>query len=60
MPVLDGVASLGIALVLAATAIFLGYESQSLLTGEAAYPEVRQGIERIARAAPGVIASTRC
>jgi cation diffusion facilitator family transporter len=54
MPVLDGVASLGIALVLAATAIFLGYESQSLLTGEAAYPEVRQGIEAIARAAPGV------
>ena len=54
MPVLDGAASLGIALVLAATAIFLGYESQSLLTGEAAYPEVRQGIEAIARAAPGV------
>jgi cation diffusion facilitator family transporter len=54
MPVLDGVASIGIALVLAATAIFLGYESQSLLTGEAAFPEVRQGIEAIARAAPGV------
>lgn len=54
MPVLDGAASLGIALVLAATAIFLGYESQSLLTGEAAFPEVRQGIEAIARAAPGV------
>ncbi len=54
MPVLDGVASLGIALVLAATAIFLGYESQSLLTGEAAFPEVRQGIEAVARAAPGV------
>jgi cation diffusion facilitator family transporter len=54
LPVLDGVASLGIALVLAVTAIFLGYESQSLLTGEAAYPEVRQGIEAIARAAPGV------
>jgi cation diffusion facilitator family transporter len=54
MPVLDGIASLGIALVLAATAIFLGYESQSLLTGEAAYPEVRRGIERIAGTAPGV------
>jgi divalent metal cation (Fe/Co/Zn/Cd) transporter len=54
MPILDGVASIGIALVLAATAIFLGYESQSLLTGEAAFPEVRQGIEAIARAAPGV------
>ena len=54
LPVLDGVASLGIALVLAVTAVFLGYESQSLLTGEAAFPEVRQGIEAIARAAPGV------
>ena len=37
------------------TAAFLGYESQSLLTGEAAFPEVRQGIERIAAAAPGVV-----
>ena len=55
MPALDGVASLGIALVLAATACFLGYESQSLLTGEAAFPEVRQGIERIAAAAHGVV-----
>jgi cation diffusion facilitator family transporter len=55
MPVLDGVASLGIAVVLAVTAIFLGYESQSLLTGEAAYPEVRQGIEKIAAATAGVV-----
>ena len=55
MPALDGVASIGIAVVLAATAAFLGYESQSLLTGEAAYPEVRQGIERIASGAPGVV-----
>ncbi|HEV8679681.1 MAG TPA: cation diffusion facilitator family transporter [Stellaceae bacterium] len=55
IPALDGVASLGIALVLAATAFFLGYESQSLLTGEAAFPEVRQGIERIAAATPGVV-----
>jgi cation diffusion facilitator family transporter len=55
IPALDGVASLGIALVLAATAFFLGYESQSLLTGEAAFPEVRHGIERIAAATPGVV-----
>ncbi|HZT86761.1 MAG TPA: cation diffusion facilitator family transporter [Stellaceae bacterium] len=59
MPVLDGVASLGIALVLAATAFFLGYESQSLLTGEAAYPEVREGIERIARDTGGVVGINR-
>ena len=55
MPALDGAAALGIALVLVATAFFLGYESQSLLTGEAAFPEVRQGIERIAAGAHGVV-----
>jgi cation diffusion facilitator family transporter len=55
MPALDGVASIGIGLVLAMTAAFLGYESQSLLTGEAAFPEVRQGIERIAAGAAGVV-----
>ena len=55
LPVLDGVASIGIALVLATTAIFLGYESQSLLTGEAAFPEVREGIQRIAAGTPGVV-----
>ncbi|HEX5453473.1 MAG TPA: cation diffusion facilitator family transporter [Stellaceae bacterium] len=56
MVLADGVASLCIALVLAATAIFLGRESQSLLTGEAAFVEVRTGIERIASAASGVVA----
>jgi cation diffusion facilitator family transporter len=55
LPVLDGVASLGIALVLVVTAGFLAYESQSLLTGEAVFPEVRRGIERIAAAAPDVV-----
>ena len=55
LPVLDGVASLGIALVLVVTAGFLAYESQSLLTGEAVFPEVRAGIEQIAAAAPGVV-----
>ncbi len=55
MPRLDGVASLGIAVVLAATAAFLAYESQSLLTGEAVHPEVRTEIERIVKIAPGVV-----
>jgi len=55
MPRLDGVASLGIAAVLAATAAFLALESQSLLTGEAVYPEVRAEIERIAKGALGVV-----
>jgi cation diffusion facilitator family transporter len=55
LPILDGVASLGIAVVLMATAGFLAYESQSLLTGEAVFPEVRGGIERIAAAVPCVV-----
>ncbi len=54
-PALDGVASLGIALVLVVTAGFLAYESQSLLTGEAVFPEVRRGIEQIAVATPDVV-----
>jgi divalent metal cation (Fe/Co/Zn/Cd) transporter len=55
MPRLDGVASLGIAVVLAATAAFLALESQSLLTGEAVHPEARTEIEQIAKRAPGVV-----
>ena len=59
MPRLDGIASLGIGVVLAATAAFLAYESQSLLTGEAVHPEVRAEIERIAKMAPGVIGTNQ-
>lgn len=55
MPVLDGVASVAVGLILAGTAIFLAYESQSLLTGEAASHETRVSINRIARAEPGVV-----
>lgn len=55
MPVLDGVASLLIGGILAVTAFFLAAESQSLLTGEAASHETRVGINRIARAEPGVV-----
>lgn len=55
MPVLDGVASVLIGVILAGTAFFLAYESQSLLTGEAASHETRVGINRIARAEPGVV-----
>jgi cation diffusion facilitator family transporter len=47
-PVLDGVASIGIALVLAATAIFLAVESKSLLIGEPASRATRDGIMQIA------------
>lgn len=54
MPVLDGVASVVVGVILAVTAAFLAWESQSLLTGEAASHDTRIGINRIARAEPGI------
>lgn len=55
LPMIDGVASVAIGVVLAITAGFLAYESQSLLTGEAADPATREGIAALAEAEPGVI-----
>jgi divalent metal cation (Fe/Co/Zn/Cd) transporter len=55
LPVLDGVASIVIGLILAVTAAFLAYECQSLLTGEGADPQVRAGIERLVMAQAGVL-----
>lgn len=60
LPVLDGVASVTIGIILAVTAAFLAFESQSLLTGEAADPETRDGIAGIARAEPGVDGLNDC
>ncbi|MBV1822750.1 cation diffusion facilitator family transporter [Komagataeibacter oboediens] len=54
MPVLDGVASIIIACILAVTATFLARESQSLLTGEGVAPEVLTALRRMALAASGV------
>lgn len=54
LPVLDGVASLTIGLILAFTAGFLAFESQSLLTGEGASPQVRASINNIAATQEGV------
>lgn len=54
MPELDGVASIGIAIILGATAIFLARESKGLLMGEAALPEVEQQILDIAGKDPAV------
>jgi cation diffusion facilitator family transporter len=54
MPVLDGVASVVVGVILAVTAAFLAWESQSLLTGEAASHDTRIGINRIARAETGI------
>ncbi len=54
MPVLDGVASVLIGVILAVTAAFLAYECQSLLTGEGVSPSVRRSIRGVAQAGSGV------
>ncbi|MFI5382575.1 MAG: cation diffusion facilitator family transporter [Tepidisphaerales bacterium] len=48
LPRLDGLASLGIGLVLAVSSILLARETKGLLIGEAALPLVRESILRIA------------
>jgi cation diffusion facilitator family transporter len=54
MPELDGVASLGIAAILAGTAIFLARESKGLLLGEPAAPSVQAKVLAIAQQEPAV------
>lgn len=54
IPELDGVASIGIALLLAATAVFLAREAKGLLMGEAAAPAVEDAIQALAEADPAV------
>ena len=54
MPVLDGVASVIIGVILAVVAMFLAYECKGLLVGEAARPAVVQGIRGIAESRGGV------
>jgi len=53
-PWIDGVASLAIGLLLAASSILLARETKGLLLGEAAHPRVREAILRIAREDPDV------
>jgi cation diffusion facilitator family transporter len=53
-PILDGVASVIIGLILAGTAAFLAWECQSLLTGEGVAPDVQASIRAIAAADPAV------
>ena len=55
MPLLDGVASIVIGLILALTASLLAFETKGLLIGEAAHPRVVEGVRRIARAEDSVI-----
>jgi cation diffusion facilitator family transporter len=57
-PVLDGVASIGIGILLGVVAMFLAREAKGLLIGEPAALEVVSSICTIARAHPGVERST--
>ncbi len=54
IPALDGLASIGIGLVLAATAVFLARESKGLLIGEPAREQARAAIRAITKEQPGV------
>jgi len=54
MPVLDGVASVAIGLLLAAVATLLTWESRGLLIGEGIRPETARAIRGIALAQPNV------
>ena len=47
VPALDGAASIGIGIILAATAALLAYESKGLLIGEAVHPETRAALLKI-------------
>jgi len=49
IPEIDGIASIGIAIVLAGTSLLLARETKELLIGETAHPHVRESIMRIAR-----------
>lgn len=54
LPVLDGVASIVIGLILAGTAMVLAYETKGLLIGEAAAPEIVDAITNIISATPTI------
>lgn len=53
-PMLDGVASIGIGLVLLAVSVFLGIQSRSLLAGERASKPMIVGISQLVAADPRV------
>lgn len=54
MPVLDGVAAIVVALILAVTAGLLAYECKGLLIGEGAQPGVVRGIRKIVGERDGI------
>jgi len=54
MPVLDGVASVVIGVILAVTAALLAYEAKGLLIGEGVEPATRRGIETLIAEQEGI------
>jgi cation diffusion facilitator family transporter len=54
LPIIDGIASILIGLILCGVAVFLVWESKKLLIGEAADPEIRESIRAIAAEDPDV------
>jgi divalent metal cation (Fe/Co/Zn/Cd) transporter len=57
MPILDAIASIVIAVILMAVAVFLAYESRKLLLGEAASDKVVSSIRSIVEQDPDVEAA---
>jgi len=55
LPILDGVASVVIGLILAVTATLLAFESKGLLIGEGASQRVVDGVRKIALAGDGIL-----
>jgi divalent metal cation (Fe/Co/Zn/Cd) transporter len=55
MPVFDGIASFGIALIRASTAALLAFECKGLLIGEGVHPETRRGDEAIIAEEAGIL-----
>ncbi len=55
MPVLDGVGSVVIGVILAATAIFLIWETKPLLIGEAADPRLEAAVRQVIARQPGIL-----
>jgi len=56
LPVLDGVASIVIGIILAGTALVLALETKGLLIGEAAAPEIVDDIRALIDAQPAIVA----
>ena len=56
MPVIDGVASIVIGIILAGTALLLALETKGLLIGEAAAPEIVAEIESLVNAKKTIVA----